>query len=204
MAPQYFSALYDRVELCFDTIPIHSLLLVAIAFRFGARRFGYSDLQLIPCIFASLFFVAYFLHGYRAGGNGFANVFSVLVRSLFAYHIVWGACMIAVGSVYLIRRLNEQLRSIIDTAVKRWRFRLTIIRLRVHNRFKRPLPKVVVPPPPAPVPRAVILRRQAEDAEADFAAEVAALEGLSLDEDEREMLIYAAKQRLIRKLHREN
>ena len=41
----------------------------------------------------------------------------------------------------------------------------------------------------------------AEVAEADYDAEIAALDGLPLDDDEREVLICAAKQRLIRKLN---
>ena len=91
---QQLSEVASSVESWFNSVPLDSLLLVAIAFRVGARRCEFTDLQVMPYIFASLFLVAYFLHLYALNGIGFGNVLASLLRSVFAYHIVWSVFMI--------------------------------------------------------------------------------------------------------------
>jgi hypothetical protein len=201
--PQQISELIDAARQWFDAVPLDSLMLVAIAFHLGARRFRYANLQAVPYIFASLFFVSYFLHRYTVDGSGFGYVLASLLRSLFAYHIVWSVSMIAVAIVCLLHVLLVNLRTFCCREFSRWRFRIETIRMHIRFWWRRRHPLPLPPPPyiPRPVPRAVTLRLQAEAAEADYDAETAALDGLPLDDDEREVLICAAKQRLIRKLN---
>jgi hypothetical protein len=202
---QHLSDLGIAARQWFDTVPLDSLFLMALAFRMGARCFRLYDLQIVAYMVASLFFVTYFMHLYAINGNGFGYVLASLLRSLFAYHVVWSVTMIAVALVNLARWLLHDLRLIVRQTLPRWQSRLLRIGPRIQDWWRRrhPLP---LPPPrplPRPVPRAVALRQFAQAAEADYDAEVAALEGLPLDEDEREVLLCAAKQRLLRKLNRE-
>ena len=203
--PQQVSELIDAARQWFDAAPLDSLLLVALAFHLGSRCFRYAKLEAVAYIVASLFFVSYFLHRYEIEGSGFSHVLAALLRSLFAYHVVWSITMITVGLACLLHVLLIDLRTLSCREFSRWRFRLETIRMHIRFWWRRRHPLPLPPPPyiPRPVPRAVTLRLHAEAAEADFQAEVAALEGLPLDEDEREVLICAAKQRLIRKLNPE-
>lgn len=194
--------LSDAAVQWFDSTDIFSLLLVAFVFRLVVDRLPGPHVSVVPPVCSGIFLLAYFIHLYRLDGDQVECLFVSVMRSLVAGHIVWSVVAITILTIqWLLSRLNR-LRWFLQRTAIRTSHGIAAMRASVHqwhlNRHPPPpLSEVVVPPPP---PRSVLLRQLAEAAQADYDAEVAALTGLPLDEDERETILTIAKQRLISRL----
>jgi hypothetical protein len=185
--------------LWFDETSLGGLMLVAFVFHLVSQRLPQRSTGLVPPVSSGMFLLVYFLHRYLLDGDRFDYLLASVFRSLLASHIVWSiANLIALAVQAVSHQVEHSRRSLIGSLlrflhriVERWR------RLRQWRLQRRPAPP---PQEVAPPPRAVLLRQQAEAAQADYEAEVTALVGLPLDEDERDMLLNQAKQRLLRSL----
>jgi hypothetical protein len=198
---QYGQQLVVLTVRWFDETPLAELLLVAFVFRFALRQMPQARTGVAPPVVSGAFLLAYFLHRYVLDRDQFQCLLVSVLRSLAATHLVWSVTELIVLVLQTVSRRLDDLRWSLDR-----RFRDDVRRIRnAVRRYRRwrlgrqplPPPDEDVPPPPS---RAVVLRQKAEAAQADYEAEVAALTGLPLDEDEREILLEQAKQRLLRRL----
>lgn len=186
----------------FDETSLGALMLVAFLLQLVSHRLPQPSSSWVPPVSSGVFLLGYFMHRYLLDGDRFNYLLASLLRSLLASCIVWSiAELIVLAALAVSHQIENWKRLTFGRAfqlwhgiVERWR-RLRQRRLR--RTPGRPPPAVASPP------RAVMLRQRAEAARADYEAEVAALVGLPLDEDEREMLLNQAKQRLLGRLKQE-
>ena len=167
----------------FDDTSLATLLIVAGVFSFAACRLPQSHTGLGPPACSGVFLLAYFLHRYLIDGDQCEQLVASLLRSLLASHIVWSVAELIVLAFQAfwqrLKRLWSSLR----------RMALAFV-LKVGDVCRRLCQSLLKrkPPPPKPAPpalsRAAALRKRAEAAHADYEAEIAALAGLPLDEDE--------------------
>jgi uncharacterized membrane protein YeaQ/YmgE (transglycosylase-associated protein family) len=182
----------------FDETSLGVIGLVAFVFHLVAHRLPHLPTGLSPPACSGVFLLAYFLHRYYIDGDHFDCLLASVFRSLLASAIVWSAAeLTAVAAQAVLHRLGR-LRSLASRKVLGLvRGIVAAFRAAWQRRRRRPAPIQKTAPPP---PRAVQLRQQAEAAQADYDAELAALAGLPLDEDEKQMLQDLAKQRLLQRL----
>lgn len=174
------------------------MLLLAITCHVASAPLRRKNGLFIPYVFGAGSMLLYFLHCFVNQSDNFEWLFAALLRSLMLCEIGFGLCAIVLGTARVaaarIRsaemRLAYALRSAISSAA--------VVSARLWAswlKFRQP-PRVAAPQ----LSRVERLIRLAKEAQADFQAETAALETLSLDEDEREVLNLQAKQRLLQKL----
>jgi hypothetical protein len=184
-----------------DDTSVGTLVIIAFVLRFVASHLPQPRNGMIRPAASGVFLLAYFLHRYLLDGDDSGRLFQSLVRALVAGHIVWSVTSLAITAFqWLSDRLARSCSSfhrMFSRFVGGIRKMCHSFRQWRHSRNPPPPVREESAPPP---PRAAILRQQAEAAQADYEAEVAALAGLPLDEDEREMLLNQAKQRLLHKL----
>jgi hypothetical protein len=184
----------------FDGTTIGTLLVVAFVLRMVIDRLPQRYSTVVPTVCGSVFLLAYFVHRFQCDGGQFEVLILSVIRSFLASYIVWsvirlitfalGACIHWMFLLWLrIRQIWQRLLLSIRSTSRR-----------AQQWYERRHPPPPLPKPAPPPPRAVRLKLQAEAAQADYNAEVAALAGLSLDDDERETLMVLAKQRLIQRL----
>ena len=190
-----------QAVLWLDETALGALFLVAFVLRMVADRLPHSRIEWGPRAASGVFLLAYFLHRYSLDGDQFECLVLSLLRSFVASHIVLSVTeltMLVVRAAW--GRIDRLRRSLARTflgflggvigacrRVGRWRW-----------------PRKPPPSPPTTVTRqptlAEVLRQRAQAAQAEYDAEIAALSGLPLDDDEREMLQNMAKQRLLSRL----
>ena len=189
-----------RLMVLLDECPVASLLLLAVASRLAISRIDSSRALVIPRIVAGTFLFGYFLHCFSRESKEFSYLFASLLRAVLGSQVIWSVAAVFTTAVKICMRQLQSMRSRLVSRQRR--LAVEAFELQRQRRARQYAREVQLPPPEPPAPRAERLKKVAENANADYEAEVKVLDGLPLDRDEREVLLMRAKQRLLQKLER--
>ena len=182
----------EKALVVVDRTSIVQLAIVAFVLRFACLNLPATGSLSLSVVTATLAFVAYVAHRIRGDGDDLAALIISLVRAGLFYCVVLSVTIPAVSiTTVLFYRVCRALLKVrlLWLRVRVWRLQRQLARL----------PKLNIVPLPTPT-RRERLQVMATEARADYDAEIAAITDFPLDDDEREVLLGRARQRLLEKL----
>jgi hypothetical protein len=179
-----------------DELSFPQLAIVAFVLRFAAMHVPAPESSKAPQALGASAMLAYLGHSAMQGSSDVPWLLLYLCRSGFVYIV---AAALATPIFYVaanVARFLEQTRIHVEAWYIAWR-------LYFQDRFfqaqeeARPRPA-----PQPPVPRAERMRQRAIEAREQFDAEAGVINELPLDEDEREVMLLRARQRMLQEVAR--
>jgi hypothetical protein len=181
-----------KAFLVLDRASIAQLMIVAFVLRFACLNLPAVGSLTVSVVTATLAFVVYSAYRIRSDGDDVGALVISLVRGGLMYCIVL-SMMIPTASIASVV-LHRLRRALLKAKLCWLRFRVW----RLKRQLAR-LPKFDIAPPRTPT-RRERLQLMATEARADYDAEITAITDFPLDEDERDVLLGRARQRLLEKL----
>lgn len=183
-----------------DGLSIGGLLLLAMAVYVGTGELRKGTENIAATVASGLFLVAYFVHSFPTEGE-FWDFVEVFIRSLCAREVSHGAFLVIVA---LYRYLKAEIRWVkqrLDTMKHRLADRRAV-RLAKEEAERRieAKAKAAKAAEASVVSRLEKLQSLADSVQGDFDNEVAALDRMKLDKNERSVLYVRARQRLLKRL----
>lgn len=181
-----------------DQIAFGPLVLLTIVFRAAVNRLPSSGIPVPAAVIAAIVMPLYFLHCYARVGQNLECLILSLIRA-FLFHQIAEALLTTffLTTAHIFARLHR-----IRDRINQWRRKRALAALKNQPPLSAPLS--ALRPTPPPLPRTERMRRHAQAAQDDFNAELAVLQAMPLDDDEREILILQSKQRLLESLSKLN
>jgi hypothetical protein len=189
--------------LCADQLTTLQLFFLAVVFHLSARHISRDRPHNFEVLLPMSVLPLYFLYRFPNDKQDLYHLVVLLIRSLLIYGIVSAIASLAVsvlGMIY-VARLNVSLWLNTHWAIPLEQ-RIAALNEKCRLKFRLSPPPVLTRTEPIrrPPSRAERMRRVAELAQSEFDEEVAVLNAMPLDDDEREILVLQIKQRLLQKL----